>query len=55
MCGGTPFLGLDTGDEQGLSSRVRGNPLRFVRGALIEGSIPACAGEPSGAGDRGLL
>ena len=36
----------------GLSPRVRGNPGLRVGGIEIEGSIPACAGEPNSAGSR---
>ena len=34
-------------NQQGLSPRVRGNPLDYAPGDCGEGSIPACAGEPS--------
>ena len=33
--------------DQGLSPRVRGNPMGQWRGSNSPGSIPACAGEPS--------
>ena len=37
---------------QGLSPRVRGNPIGYNIGILIQGSIPACAGEPKDAAPR---
>ena len=47
VCGGTPSGELKPPSEQGLSPRVRGNPIsQHVLHACI-GSIPACAGEPS--------
>ena len=46
MCGGTGLSGGVAQTGQGLSPRVRGNPLGvFVVGKVL-GSIPACAGEP---------
>ena len=48
VCGGT--VG-DVGDQDafaGLSPRVRGNPGQPPRQARRRGSIPACAGEPTG-------
>ena len=47
VCGGTSSFG--EGDEQvgGLSPRVRGNQHCCTSSIGIEGSIPACAGEPS--------
>ena len=48
VCGGTDFLRSRIRGQLGLSPRVRGN-LNFETGAkLVERSIPACAGEPSG-------
>ena len=46
MCGGTGFhiAGSEKGD--GLSPRVRGNPLRSALWRGQRRSIPACAGEP---------
>ena len=47
MCGGT-LTGLTAGDTgDGLSPRVRGNPLWGVQWGERGGSIPACAGEPA--------
>ena len=46
VCGGTMPPGVSRSADRGLSPRVRGNPaLRWSR-RLIQGSIPACAGEP---------
>ena len=54
VCGGTNDIGLpDTGVE-GLSPRVRGNPIMMDVTPKSKGSIPACAGEPgSNGGDWG--
>ena len=50
VCGGTLCDG-DQGDAgSGLSPRVRGNLHGYIRAIHAEGSIPACAGEPSNAG-----
>ena len=38
----------DAASSQGLSPRVRGNPCRSPSTVAGRGSIPACAGEPSG-------
>ena len=38
--------------QPGLSPRVRGNPGVTVGFILTVGSIPACAGEPSGIGAK---
>ena len=46
VCGGTAFQGAENAIVEGLSPRVRGNPLLV---AVLErqlGTIPACAGEP---------
>ena len=46
VCGGTPLTGMLLRQSPGLSPRVRGNP-RAMRGVgRLDGSIPACAGEP---------
>ena len=47
VCGGTRFLGLGLEYWPGLSPRVRGNPVSGRRAGVWQGSIPACAGEPS--------
>ena len=53
MCGGTrPARGTAPG-AGGLSPRVRGNPGAADREPGPVGSIPACAGEPPGAGVPG--
>ena len=50
VCGGTAeALGLEL-VIPGLSPRVRGNPRPVMMVSSIPGSIPACAGEPRGAG-----
>ena len=46
MCGGTFTIELDNTDQWGLSPRVRGNPVFWPETGLLEGSIPAWAGEP---------
>ncbi len=48
VCGGTDFGVGDTWTTIGLSPRVRGNLPAFLAVAARRGSIPACAGEPSG-------
>ena len=48
MCGGTRALEWDGTAAQGLSPRVRGNRRPAGAYRLPRGSIPACAGEPSG-------
>ena len=50
VCGGTLYLGTTTALWWGLSPRVRGNHRDVEQGQPLKGSIPACAGEPSGAG-----
>ena len=47
MCGGTPKNLTPTNKVPGLSPRVRGNRVDPVRQRPADGSIPACAGEPS--------
>ena len=55
VCGGTPSRPLAVPSRPGLSPRVRGNPSACVTRRSFEGSIPACAGEPSNRrGDEGL-
>ena len=52
MCGGTgPTLGWSK-VHGGLSPRVRGNLRQRVCPHQVAGSIPACAGEPSGSSIR---
>ena len=46
VCGGTPVAIPEAGHVQGLSPRVRGNPLRLGLIVVVDRSIPACAGEP---------
>ena len=50
MCGGTPPTPLLRRHCLGLSPRVRGNQVGIVPPGRDGGSIPACAGEPSGEG-----
>ena len=46
VCGGTPRPNSAQAMRQGLSPRVRGNPLADLTIGHYQGSIPACAGEP---------
>ena len=46
VCGGTLAAQPSPSDGPGLSPRVRGNPLTAIVTWRIDGSIPACAGEP---------
>ena len=46
VCGGTATLDLEYADHHGLSPRVRGNLDQERVIAFVNGSIPACAGEP---------
>ena len=48
VCGGTAQPKSHTMRRRGLSPRVRGNPFLKAGGKVTVGSIPACAGEPSG-------
>ena len=50
VCGGTQQRTLCRRRMGGLSPRVRGNRLALCQAAGWCGSIPACAGEPSGGG-----
>ena len=52
MCGGTPVILARLRDNAGLSPRVRGNRAAAQCGYPTAGSIPACAGEPSGLSGR---
>ena len=52
VCGGTYNASTTLGRLEGLSPRVRGNRLGMPLRVLPEGSIPACAGEPSATGCR---
>ena len=47
VCGGTFMSGTLTMARAGLSPRVRGNRVRLDLVPFVEGSIPACAGEPA--------
>ena len=47
VCGGTRRKADGRESRQGLSPRVRGNPLFILTGDLAGGTIPACAGEPT--------
>ena len=47
VCGGTKRIGQIDEAAAGLSPRVRGNRSTRVKYERIQGSIPACAGEPS--------
>ena len=47
VCGGTDQDASDGRTPGGLSPRVRGNLPHFPRQLVPQGSIPACAGEPS--------
>ena len=44
--GGTPVSGVQRRQGQGLSPRVRGNPVSVGTAATGQRSIPACTGEP---------
>ena len=46
VCGGTLLEALSRGFLPGLSPRVRGNPYSVSGWSEVQGSIPACAGEP---------
>ena len=46
VCGGTAGDTIEPGKIQGLSPRVRGNPVVAHAPLQRQGSIPACAGEP---------
>ena len=52
VCGGTNRRRDCEIQEEGLSPRVRGNRLRDDSARGIGRSIPACAGEPTGDGQR---
>ncbi len=47
VCGGTSSLNAGVPSPTGLSPRVRGNPAALLILAAVNGSIPACAGEPT--------
>ena len=46
VCGGTAHVPQAVDAHAGLSPRVRGNPEAKAVGVALQGSIPACAGEP---------
>ena len=48
VCGGTTLMSWSISRPRGLSPRVRGNPTPPSSLTSPSGSIPACAGEPSG-------
>ena len=48
VCGGTRRSSIVARRRRGLSPRVRGNPTAHGAAPAHPGSIPACAGEPSG-------
>ena len=50
VCGGTRILSTSVDNTCGLSPRVRGNLCQPGLATRRQGSIPACAGEPSGMG-----
>ena len=50
VCGGTAQWPINFGAKMGLSPRVRGNLQRLASQRRLQGSIPACAGEPSCCG-----
>ena len=52
VCGGTVDRQPNLVAVQGLSPRVRGNRYLVVSAAVVQGSIPACAGEPAAIGQR---
>ena len=47
VCGGTQRAKTQGDRPKGLSPRVRGNRPELVRRRVADGSIPACAGEPT--------
>ena len=46
VCGGATKAALKSIVARGLSPRVRGSPVGVETASPVEGSIPACAGEP---------
>ena len=48
VCGGTSYSAFPRKPGWGLSPRVRGNRTQRPTGRTLDGSIPACAGEPCG-------
>ena len=46
VCGGTATINEPQGGTEGLSPRVRGNRPASTDALTLDGSIPACAGEP---------
>ena len=54
VCGGTPRTTGQPVKAHGLSPRVRGNLNDAEPGGSIEGSIPACAGEPHSGSPGGI-
>ena len=54
VCGGTRIARRRLAGPQGLSPRVRGNPQQFRPVRIVQGSIPACAGEPQRTARSGI-
>ena len=54
VCGGTTVMTVQLRCARGLSPRVRGNLSIDELGSDTKGSIPACAGEPIAARERGI-
>ena len=52
MCGGTSTDAVFVMALDGLSPRVRGNPVALEETHMPDRSIPACAGEPYHSGGR---
>ncbi len=55
MCGGTSKEFQTAALKEGLSPRVRGNPRLTNIEQTLEGSIPACAGEPLSCSHRATI
>ena len=53
VCGGTGPVGVYRHTDEGLSPRVRGNLVLVLTDPSLQGSIPACAGEPPGTSPTG--
>ena len=47
VCGATQQVRAKVFHQRGLSPRVRGNPINDFLALIMEGPIPACAGQPS--------
>ena len=55
VCGGTSVVSLGRWNSRGLSPRVRGNQYFRCNDDTIDGSIPACAGEPRNSAVRAIV